>query len=106
MSGISRVTVRLGWPEASWEISEAQNPKTNPASSPGQTLRVRGRAGIKVAQAEAGGGRISVRLNAAIGPAVAVIGHMSSDTVGVVVAQARLTPAGAMIWCVNNGLSP
>ena len=60
----------------------------------------------QVAQAEAGGARISVRLNAAIGPAVAVIGHMSSDTVGVVVAQARLTPAGAMIWCENSGLSP
>ncbi len=61
---------------------------------------------MKVAQAEAGGARISDRLNAAIGPAVAVIGHMSRDTVGVVVAQARLTPPGAMIWCENSGLSP
>ena len=60
---------------------------------------------MNAAQAEAGGARISVRLSDATAPAVAVTGHMSRDTGGVVVTQARLTPPGAQIWCEYSGLS-
>src|SRR6202000_90411 len=81
-------------------------PKTAPASSAGQNLPVSRRQRMNAAQAEAGGARISGGWGHRPPPAVAVTGHMSRDTVGVVVTQARLTPPGAQIWCEYSGLSP